>query len=39
MFFERLDTIIIELDDLTENIKSESEIIEYSPEKKEIFER
>ena len=37
VFFERLDTIIIELDDLTENIKSESEIIEYSPEKKEIL--
>lgn len=35
--FERIESVIIELDDITKDIKNENDIIEYNPEMKEIL--
>ena len=37
--FERIESVIIELDDITKDIKNENDIIEFNPEMKEILSR
>ena len=37
--FERIESVIIELDDINKDIKNENDIIEFNPEMKEILSR